>query len=197
MVGLGAAALTKFCFKKLRMATTAIEINPQVVAVCRQWFKLPSDSARLRVLLAELDWNWVQSVLDSNAEPLGPQGGERGRLLPRNRLVRARRAGHHSGTAVAGRIVEGVATQRMPGHPEVLRAEGKTVLRNAATALARAAETLAGLRAPLAHGTTLHGVQRLKNEARRERASRLQTASMRSRSMPSARPTSRTALRGR
>ena len=52
-LGLGSAALTKFCFKKLRMATTAIEINPQVVAVCRQWFKLPADSARLRVLLAD------------------------------------------------------------------------------------------------------------------------------------------------
>jgi len=52
-LGLGSAALTKFCFKKLRMATTAIEINPQVVAVCRQWFKLPAESARLRVLLAD------------------------------------------------------------------------------------------------------------------------------------------------
>ena len=52
-LGLGSAALTKFCFKKLRMDTTAIEINPQVLAVCRQWFKLPPESARLRVLLAD------------------------------------------------------------------------------------------------------------------------------------------------
>lgn len=52
-LGLGSAALTKFCFKRLRMDTTAIEINPQVVAVCRRWFKLPADSARLRVLLAD------------------------------------------------------------------------------------------------------------------------------------------------
>jgi spermidine synthase len=52
-LGLGSAALTKFCFKKLRMDTTAIEINPQVVAVCRQWFKLPADGPRLRVLLAD------------------------------------------------------------------------------------------------------------------------------------------------
>jgi len=36
-LGLGSAALTKFCFKKLRMDTTAIEINPQVVTVCRSW----------------------------------------------------------------------------------------------------------------------------------------------------------------
>lgn len=52
-LGLGSAALTKFCFKKLRMDTTAIEINPQVLAVCRQWFKLPADGPRLRVILAD------------------------------------------------------------------------------------------------------------------------------------------------
>lgn len=52
-LGLGSAALTKFCFKKLRMDTTTIEINPQVIAVCRQWFKLPADGPRLRVLLAD------------------------------------------------------------------------------------------------------------------------------------------------
>ncbi len=51
-LGLGAATLTKFHFKKLRMDTTAVEINPQVIAVCRHWFKLPPDGARLRVLLA-------------------------------------------------------------------------------------------------------------------------------------------------
>ena len=52
-LGLGSAALTKFCFKRLRMDTTAMEINPQVLAVCRRWFKLPPDSARLRVLLGD------------------------------------------------------------------------------------------------------------------------------------------------
>jgi spermidine synthase len=52
-LGLGAASLTKFCHKKLRMRTTAIEINPQVVAACRQWFKLPPDDARLQVLLGD------------------------------------------------------------------------------------------------------------------------------------------------
>lgn len=52
-LGLGAAALTKFCFKKLRMDTTAVDINPQVIAVCRTWFKLPPDSARLRVMLGD------------------------------------------------------------------------------------------------------------------------------------------------
>ena len=52
-LGLGAASLTKFCRKKLRMKTTAIELNPQVVAACRLWFKLPPDDARLQVVLGD------------------------------------------------------------------------------------------------------------------------------------------------
>ncbi|RAR51447.1 UNVERIFIED_CONTAM: spermidine synthase [Acidovorax defluvii] len=52
-LGLGAGAITKFCHKKLRLCTTAIELNPQVLAVCRQWFKLPPDGPKLRVVLAD------------------------------------------------------------------------------------------------------------------------------------------------
>ncbi len=52
-LGLGSAALTKFCYKKLRMTTTAIEINPRVLAACRLWFKLPQDDVRLKVILAD------------------------------------------------------------------------------------------------------------------------------------------------
>ena len=52
-LGLGAAAITKFCHKKLRTKTTAIELNPQVLAVCRSWFKLPPDSSTLSVVLAD------------------------------------------------------------------------------------------------------------------------------------------------
>ena len=52
-LGLGAASLTKFCHKKLRMKTTAIELNPQVIAACRLWFKLPADDARLSVVLGD------------------------------------------------------------------------------------------------------------------------------------------------
>jgi len=52
-LGLGAASLTKFSAKKLRMRTTAIDINPQVIAACRTWFKLPPDSARLKVMLGD------------------------------------------------------------------------------------------------------------------------------------------------
>ncbi|MDB5967263.1 MAG: hypothetical protein JWQ72_3763 [Polaromonas sp.] len=52
-LGLGSAALTKFCYKKLRMKTTAIEINPQVIQACRTWFKLPKDDLRLQVIEAD------------------------------------------------------------------------------------------------------------------------------------------------
>ena len=52
-LGLGAGGITKFCHKKLRLCTTAIELNPQVLAVCRQWFKLPPDGPKLRVVLAD------------------------------------------------------------------------------------------------------------------------------------------------
>ncbi|NDY90091.1 spermine/spermidine synthase domain-containing protein [Ideonella livida] len=49
-LGLGAAALTKFCHKVLRMPTTAVELNPSVIQACRLWFRLPDDDARLAVL---------------------------------------------------------------------------------------------------------------------------------------------------
>lgn len=52
-LGLGAGSLTKFCYKKLRLKTTAIELNPQVIAACRLWFKLPADNARLSVVLGD------------------------------------------------------------------------------------------------------------------------------------------------
>ena len=52
-LGLGAATLTKFCRKTLRMRTTAVELNPQVVSACRGWFKLPADDLKLRVVIAD------------------------------------------------------------------------------------------------------------------------------------------------
>ena len=52
-LGLGAGALTKFCHKVLRMNTRVIELNPQVLVACRGWFKLPAESARLQVTLAD------------------------------------------------------------------------------------------------------------------------------------------------
>ena len=52
-LGLGAASLTKFCHKELKMKTTAIELNPQVLHACRGWFKLPADNSRMQVVLAD------------------------------------------------------------------------------------------------------------------------------------------------
>lgn len=52
-LGLGAASLTKFCFKKMRWTCTAIELNPGVVHACRGWFKLPEDGPRMRVIIAD------------------------------------------------------------------------------------------------------------------------------------------------
>jgi spermidine synthase len=52
-LGLGAGSLTKFCHKELKMKTTAIELNPQVVHACRGWFKLPADNTSLQVVLAD------------------------------------------------------------------------------------------------------------------------------------------------
>lgn len=52
-LGLGAASLTKFCHHTLRMQTTAVELNPQVVAACRLWFHLALDHDKLQVLVAD------------------------------------------------------------------------------------------------------------------------------------------------
>lgn len=52
-LGLGAGSLTKFAARVLRMKTTAIELNPQVLHACRGWFHLPDDSAKLQVILAD------------------------------------------------------------------------------------------------------------------------------------------------
>jgi len=66
-LGLGAGSLTKFCAKELRIKTTAIELNPQVLAVCRNSFKLPADNPMMRVVLADaaqeiLNPKWWGSV---------------------------------------------------------------------------------------------------------------------------------------
>ncbi len=50
-LGLGAGALTKFCHKELRMKTSVIELNPQVLAACKGWFKFPAENPRLQVVL--------------------------------------------------------------------------------------------------------------------------------------------------
>ena len=50
-LGLGAAALTKFCYHRLSPARiTAVELDPAVVDACRTHFALPPDDGRLSVL---------------------------------------------------------------------------------------------------------------------------------------------------
>ena len=52
-LGLGAASLTKFCHKVLRMKTCAVELNPQVILACRNLFKLAQDNSRMQVILGD------------------------------------------------------------------------------------------------------------------------------------------------
>lgn len=50
-LGLGTAALTKFCYRQFPDAQiTAIELNPAVIHICQTMFKLPDNDARLNVL---------------------------------------------------------------------------------------------------------------------------------------------------
>ena len=60
-LGLGAGSLTKFCSQAVGMQTIAIEHNPQVLQACRGWFKLPTDNARMRVVLADASQEIRQS----------------------------------------------------------------------------------------------------------------------------------------
>jgi len=50
-LGLGTAALTKFCHASFPEAqVTAVELNPAVIAICASMFKLPPNDAHLQVL---------------------------------------------------------------------------------------------------------------------------------------------------
>ncbi len=50
-LGLGAGSLTKFCYYQFpACVTTAVELNPEVIAVCKSMFALPEPDDRLRVL---------------------------------------------------------------------------------------------------------------------------------------------------
>ena len=53
-LGLGAAALTRFCYHRMpESRITAVEIDPDVVRAARQWFGLPAPDRRLRVQIAD------------------------------------------------------------------------------------------------------------------------------------------------
>ena len=54
MIGLGAASLTKFLYRNYPLAKlTIVEIEPQVVAAARHFFKLPEDPLRLNIVIAD------------------------------------------------------------------------------------------------------------------------------------------------
>jgi spermidine synthase len=60
-LGLGSAALTKFCYRRLPGArVTAVELNPNVIAICRALFELPPNDERLAVR----EMNALDFVLD-------------------------------------------------------------------------------------------------------------------------------------
>jgi spermidine synthase len=58
-LGLGAGALSRFACQALKWDTTAVEINPQVVAACRAWFRLPDDGPAFRTLIGDAA-AWLQ-----------------------------------------------------------------------------------------------------------------------------------------
>ncbi len=54
LIGLGAASLTKFLYRNYPHAhLTVVEIEPAVVAVARQFFKLPDEEKRLRLVIGD------------------------------------------------------------------------------------------------------------------------------------------------
>jgi spermidine synthase len=56
LIGLGAASLTKFLYRhRPRAALTVVEIEPKVVAVARQFFRLPDDPRRLTIEIGNGD----------------------------------------------------------------------------------------------------------------------------------------------
>lgn len=57
-LGIGAGAITRFCHRKLRMRTLAVEIDASVIAACRMWFRLPADDDLLTVVNVDAA-HWV------------------------------------------------------------------------------------------------------------------------------------------
>jgi spermidine synthase len=54
LIGLGAASLTKFLYRNYPLAKlTVVEIEPNVVAAARQYFKLPEDPLRLNIVIGD------------------------------------------------------------------------------------------------------------------------------------------------
>src|SRR5487761_2686622 len=54
LIGLGAASLTKFLYRNYPLAKlTVVEIEPDVVAAAKHFFKLPEDPLRLKMVIED------------------------------------------------------------------------------------------------------------------------------------------------
>lgn len=67
--GLGVGTLTRYTHGVLRMKTTAVEINPHVIAACRESFDLPADDDLLSVILADAG-DWARHAAPGQAQAL-------------------------------------------------------------------------------------------------------------------------------
>ncbi len=69
-LGLGTGALTKFCHRQFPDSqVTAVELNPAVIRICRDMFKLPEDDERLSVL--EMDAaDYIEAVKPGSLDVL-------------------------------------------------------------------------------------------------------------------------------
>lgn len=65
-LGLGSAALTKFCYHHFTESKiTAVELNPEVIKICRNTFHLPEDDHRLTVLQADAK-DYIKAMKNRN-----------------------------------------------------------------------------------------------------------------------------------
>jgi spermidine synthase len=63
LIGLGAASLTKFLYRHYPLTKlTVVEIEPNVVAAARHFFKLPNDPLRINIVIGD----GVEYVVNSN-----------------------------------------------------------------------------------------------------------------------------------
>jgi spermidine synthase len=63
-LGLGAGALTRYCYRYLENPLVVIERNAKVIAACEQYFRLPRNG-RVDVVLADAQ-DWVQNASNAN-----------------------------------------------------------------------------------------------------------------------------------
>lgn len=67
-LGLGAGALTRFCYRHLSQSRIqVVESSGGVIRTCRQWFRLPPDDARLHVVHQDAQ----EALRDSESDRFG------------------------------------------------------------------------------------------------------------------------------